>query len=275
LEGKRLNILFVGDIMGKPGRWALSQLLPGLKKKYAVDFTIVNIENSAGGYGCTPQIAQKIKSYGADLQTSGNHIWDRKEILQYMESDPNFLRPANHPPGTPGFGSRVKPLITGQKVAVLNLEGRVYMRDLEDPFRYAEREIEELKKETPIIIVDFHAEATSEKQAMGWYLDGKVSAVIGTHTHVQAADEQILPGGTAFITDVGMTGPHKGVIGINAADALARFLTQLPHRFTVATEDIKLSAVVVSVDEQTGKATKIERLRIDFKPEGQTFEETE
>jgi len=268
-----LNILFVGDIMGKPGRWVLSQLLTGLKKKYAVDFTVVNVENAAGGYGCTPQIAQKIKSYGADLQTSGNHIWDRKEIYPFMETDANFLRPANHPPGAPGFGSRIKTLITGQKVAVLNLEGRVFMRELECPFRYADRELEEIRKETPIILVDFHAEATSEKQAMGWYLDGRVSAVVGTHTHVQSADEQILPGGTAFITDVGMTGPHRGVIGINAQDALARFLTQLPHRFTVASEDIKLCAVVVSVDEQSGKATKIERLRIDFKGDGKPFDD--
>lgn len=259
--------------MGKPGRWALSQMLTGLKKKYAVDFTVANVENAAGGYGCTPQIAQKIKSYGVDLQTSGNHIWDRKEIFPFMENDTNFLRPANHPPGAPGFGSRVKHLITGQKVGVLNLEGRVFMRDLEDPFRYADRELEEMHKETPIILVDFHAEATSEKQAMGHYLDGRVSAVVGTHTHVQAADEHIMPGGTAFITDVGMTGPHRGVIGVNAQDALARFLTQLPHRFTVATEDVKLCAVVVSVDEQTGKATKIERLRIDFKPEAGTFED--
>ena len=268
-----MNILFVGDIMGKPGRWVLSQLLTGLKKKYAVDFTVVNVENAAGGYGCTPQIAQKIKSYGADLQTSGNHIWDRKEIYPFMETDANFLRPANHPPGAPGFGSRIKTLITGQKVAVLNLEGRVFMRELECPFRYADRELEEIRKETPIILVDFHAEATSEKQAMGWYLDGRVSAVVGTHTHVQSADEQILPGGTAFITDVGMTGPHRGVIGINAQDALARFLTQLPHRFTVASEDIKLCAVVVSVDEQSGKATKIERLRIDFKGDGKPFDD--
>lgn len=262
--------------MGKPGRWALSQMLTGLKKKYAVDFTVANVENAAGGYGCTPQISQKIKSYGVDLQTSGNHIWDRKEIFPYMETEPNFLRPANYPPGAPGFGVRVKPLITGQKVAVLNLEGRVFnARELECPFRCADREIVEIRKDTPIILVDFHAEATSEKQVMGLYLDGKVSAVVGTHTHVQSADEQILPGGTAFITDVGMSGPHRGVIGFNVSDVLARFLTQLPHRITVASEDIKLCAVVVSVDEQTGKATKIERLRIDFKGDGKPFEEND
>lgn len=259
-----MKILLIGDLMGKPGRWAVSQLLPDLKKISQIDFVIANVENAAGGFGLTKEIAAKVYSYGVNVLTSGNHIWDRKEIHEYLDKEPNILRPANYPAGDPGKGSVVYQLKDGTKIGVLNIQGRVFMKEIDCPFRIADQELEKLKKETNLIVVDVHAEATSEKMALAWYLDGRVSAVIGTHTHVQTVDETILPGGTAFITDVGMTGGHKSVIGIIKEDAVTRFLTQIPNRFRIAKDDIKFCAVSVEIDQSTGKALKIERIRIDM-----------
>ncbi len=256
-------VLFIADIMGKPGRYAVATMLPQLKKKHDLDFVIANVENAAGGFGLTKEIADKFFHYGVDCQTTGNHVWDRKELLDYIGQTTNILRPANFPPGLPGNGSGIFKTKSGVKIGVLNLQGRVFMAPLDCPFRTADKEIEKLKAQTSIIIVDFHAEATSEKQALGWYLDGKVSAVLGTHTHVQTADETILPNGTAYITDAGMTGPHQSVIGIAKEDALERFLKQLPRRFGVAQKDIKFCGVLLDLDENTGVAKSIERLRID------------
>ncbi|UCB51770.1 MAG: TIGR00282 family metallophosphoesterase [Candidatus Zixiibacteriota bacterium] len=259
-----MNILFVADIVGKPGRWAVSQLLPDLLRTHQIDFVIANVENAAGGFGLTKEIAKKIHSYGVDCLTSGNHIWDRKDIYPYLDEDRRILRPANYPPDAPGRGVGVFESASGRKVGVLNIQGRVYIKEIDCPFRVAEQEIEKLKRETKVIIVDLHAEATSEKVALGRYLDGRVSAVLGSHTHVQTADEAILPAGTAYITDVGMTGPHDSVIGVNTKDALARFLLQIPHRFTLGRKDVKFSGVLVGVDPDTGKATDIERIKIDI-----------
>lgn len=259
-----MNILFIADIVGKPGRWAVSQLLPDLLRTHQIDFAIANVENAAGGFGLTREIAKKIHSYGVDCLTSGNHIWDRKDIYPYLDEDQRILRPANYPPDAPGRGAGIFESASGQKIAVLNIQGRVYIKEIDCPFRVAKEEIERLKGETNVLIMDLHAEATSEKVAMGRYLDGRVSAVLGSHTHVQTADETILPGGTAYITDVGMTGPHDSVIGVKTEDALARFLLQIPRRFTLANRDVKFSGVLVKVDPDTGKATDIERLRIDI-----------
>ena len=249
--------------MGRPGRWAVSQLLPDLKRTHQIDFTIANVENAAGGFGLTKEIAKKIHSYGVDCFTSGNHIWDRKDIYPYLSEDECILRPANYPPDAPGRGAGIFETKGGDKIGVLNIQGRVYIKEIDCPFRVAEEEIKRLKEETNIIIVDMHAEATSEKIALGWYLDGKVSAVIGSHTHVQTADETILPEETAYITDAGMTGAHDSVIGINKEDALARFLLQIPRRFTPAKKDIKFCGVLVKIDSEAGKALGIERIKID------------
>ena len=259
-----MNILFIADIVGKPGRWAVSQLLPDLLRTHQIDFVLANVENAAGGFGLTKEIAKKIHAYGVDCLTSGNHIWDRKDIYPYLEEDRRILRPANYPSGAPGRGVGIFESASGHKVGVLNIQGRVYIKEIDCPFRRADEEIEKLKAETNVIIMDLHAEATSEKVAMGRYLDGKVTAVLGSHTHVQTADETILPHGTAYITDVGMTGPHDSVIGVNTKDALARFLLQIPHRFTLSKKDIKFCGVLVGVDPDTGKATGIERIKIDI-----------
>jgi metallophosphoesterase (TIGR00282 family) len=269
-----LNILFIADIVGRPGRWAVSQVLPDLKKTHQIDFTIANVENAAGGFGLTKEIARKIHSYGVDCLTSGNHIWDRKDIYPYLNEDQRILRPANYPPGVPGRGAGTFESKEGHRVGVLNLQGKVYIKEIDCPFRMADKEIKTLKEQTHVIIVDVHAEATSEKMALGWYLDGKVSAVLGSHTHVQTADEAILPNGTAFVTDAGMTGAHDSVIGINKEDAIARFLTQIPRRFTIAKKDIKFSGVLVQVDPDTGKARRIDRIKIDVpRPEEEEKED--
>lgn len=260
-----MNILFVSDIMGKPGRWILSQILRSVKEKYRIDFTIANIENAAGGFGLTEQISQKITSYGVDVQTSGNHIWDRSDIFIFLEEPENkVLRPANSPSGSPGFGSTVSTLPDGRKVGVINIEGRVFGRNIDCPFRTVDGELSMMKDETKIIVVDFHAETTSEKMAMAHYLDGRVSLVVGTHTHVQTADECVMPKGTAYITDAGMTGPHSGVIGMKVRPVLARFLTAIPHRFAVASDDVRMAGVVAEIDDETGMAKSIERLMIPY-----------
>jgi metallophosphoesterase (TIGR00282 family) len=257
-----VKLLFIGDVIGKPGRQALSNELHRLVDRYMVDLVIANGENAAGGFGITEETARDLYRCGIHLLTSGNHIWDKKDALDFIKREEMLLRPANYPEGTPGRGSTVITTAGGIKVAVLNLEGRVFMNNLDCPFRVADREIELLKRETPIIFVDFHAEATSEKAALGWYLDGRASAVVGTHTHVQTADERILTGGTAYITDVGMTGSYDSVIGVRKEEAISRFLTQLPAKFEVAKKDIRLNAVVIEVDAQSGKALRIERIAV-------------
>ena len=257
-----VKILFIGDIIGKPGRQAVSRELYRLVDRHTIDIVIANGENAAGGFGLTIDVAKELFNQGVHLLTGGNHIWDKKEQVPLILADSRIIRPANYPSGAPGAGSTVLTTPGGVKVGVLNLEGRVYMKNLECPFLVADREIEWLKSETSIIFVDFHAEATSEKSAMGWYLDGRVTAMIGTHTHVQTADERILPQGTAFLTDVGMTGSFDSVIGMGIEETLHRFLTQLPAKFEVAKKNIRLNAVVVGVDETSGKAVSIERINM-------------
>lgn len=255
-----MNILFIGDIVGSPGRLAIRELVPKLKKKKKIDFTIANAENAAGGSGITPDVANELFDSGVDVLTSGDHIWQKKEIYDVLERDKRVLRPANYPKGNPGSGAAIIESQDGTKVAVVNLLGRVFLSTIGCPFKTAEEIIGQLKEKTSVIIVDIHAEATSEKIALGRFLDGSASAVIGTHTHVQTADEQILAKGTAYITDAGMTGPFDSIIGRKVEQILARFLTQMPAKFEMATEDVRLQGVVVDVDEKTGRALAIERV---------------
>lgn len=257
-----MRILLIGDIVGKPGRRAIEGLLEKTIADHEIEFTIANGENAAGGMGITPAIAIEILDQGVDVLTTGNHIWAKKEIIPFLREETKILRPANYPDPAPGRGWGVFESRNGKKVGVLNLEGRVFMRNLDCPFRVGERKVELLKEETNSIIVDFHAEATSEKVALGWFLNGRVSAVLGTHTHIQTADERILDGGTAYISDVGMTGPLASVIGIRKQLALERFLTQIPWKFDVATEEIELQGVVVEVDSETGRSKNIQRVRV-------------
>lgn len=256
-----MKILFIGDIVGKVGRLTVKALLPAIVSRYRIDLVIANGENAAGGFGITEKIAAELFGYGIHIITSGNHIWDKKDSIPYISKENRLLRPLNYPPGVPGYGSVIY-TIQGLKVAALNLSGRVFMSNLECPFRTGIAEIERLQAETNIIIVDFHAEATSEKIAFGYYVDGKVSAVIGTHTHVQTADEKILPDGTAYITDVGMTGPSASVIGVGKEQIIERFLLQMPQKFETAGGDGILSGVVAEIDEKTGKARAIQRLQL-------------
>ncbi len=256
-----MRILFIGDITGSPGRGAVKTLLPGIKKREEIDFVIANGENTAGGSGITPPLADELFSYGVEVLTSGDHIWKRKEIVDRIEQDRRILRPANYPTEAPGFGAFVAETKSKVKVGVINLIGRVFMQAVECPFRVAKQEISKMSNDANIIVVDIHCEATSEKIAMGWYLDGTVSAVVGTHTHVQTADEKILPGGTAYITDTGMTGPFDSVIGRKKEQILTRFITQMPARFEMAEGDVQLHGVVIEIDEKTGKALSIKRLQ--------------
>jgi 2',3'-cyclic-nucleotide 2'-phosphodiesterase len=255
-----MRILFIGDIVGRPGRELVRDGLRGLVEYHSIDFVVANAENSAAGFGITREIGDQLLDYGVDVMTSGNHIWDKKEALDYIGTEPRLLRPANYPAGAPGNGSYVARTRDGVSVGVINAMGRVFMLNIDDPFVVIRREIEAMRERTRIIFVDFHAEATSEKIAMGWHLDGLVTAIVGTHTHVQTADERILPKGTAYLTDVGMTGPHDSIIGVEIAAALGRFLTALPQKFETATGNPRLNAVVVDADEKTGHATEIERL---------------
>jgi hypothetical protein len=258
---KPLTVICVGDVFGEPGRRAVQMLLPKLKKQHEADLAVVNVENSASGFGVTPQIARTFLEQGVDVMTSGNHIWDKKEIIEYIGKENLLLRPANYPPGTPGAGSIV--IKAGpHKVAVLNLMGRVFLPQLDCPFRKADEELERLRAETSIIVVDMHAEATSESQAMGWHLDGRVSVVVGTHRHVQTADERLLPKGTAYITDLGLTGPTDSVIGVEPELALARFLSGMPNRFEPAKGPAMLQGAVIRIDPETGRGLSIERLRV-------------
>ncbi len=254
-----IHILLIADIMGRPGRKAVERLLPELRIEYPLDFVIANGENSAGGYGITHRIAQEIFDLGINCITSGNHIWAQKEVISLLNSDARVLRPLNYPPGVPGNGSGIYES-DGIRIGVINLQGRLYMSSIDCPFRLGHNEVETMAKETPLIIVDFHAEATSEKKAFGWFMDGQVTALIGTHTHVQTADETILPGGTAYISDCGMTGAFDSVIGVNKEKAVENFLTQIPRRLDVAKEDIRMNAVLVKADVHTGKAISIVRI---------------
>jgi len=260
-----MRVLFMGDIVGKPGRTVIKKALPGLKKKEGIDFVIANGENAAGGSGLTPPICDELLSYGIDVITSGDHIWKKKEIVDYISTTDRVLRPLNYPAGAPGYGAVVVESAGGDKVGVINLLGRVFMAPLENPFAAGRREAERLKEKTPVIIVDIHAEATSEKIALGYYLEGMVSAVIGTHTHVQTADEKILPKGTAYISDCGMTGPFDGVIGRKKEQILARFLTQMPTHFEMAEGDVRINGVIVDVDAKTGEAEAITRVNLQDK----------
>ena len=257
-----MNVLMVGDIFGDSGRAALAKLLPKLRQQHAIDVAVVNIENAAGGFGVTPQIARTVlEAGGVDVLTSGNHIWDKKEIIPYIGKENLLLRPANFPVGTPGSGY-ITVKAGPHRVAVLNLMGRVFMNPIDCPFRKADEVVAELRRETPVVLVDMHAEATSEVMALGWYLDGRVSAVVGTHRHVQTSDERILPGGTAYITDLGMTGPVDSVIGVDKDIIIQRFLTQMPIRFEPAKGPAALRGVVIVVDPDTGRATSIQRLDV-------------
>jgi metallophosphoesterase (TIGR00282 family) len=260
-----MRILFVGDVVGSPGRKIIHDRLADAIMQSHVDLCIVNGENSASGFGITPRLVEELIAAGAEVLTGGNHIWDRKEILDYFPHEPRLIRPANFPEGAPGSGIYVGKAKNGVDYAVMDLQGRTFMQALDCPFRAAERELARIPANVKVIVVDIHAEATSEKQAMGWFLDGRVSAVVGTHTHVATADERVLPGGTAYITDVGMTGPHDSVIGMDKVGIIQRFLDGMPARFTVPEGDVRMNAVLIDVDESTGHARSIERfvLRLD------------
>jgi hypothetical protein len=261
-----VKLLFIGDVVGQPGRRAVKELVPRLREQHALDFIIANGENSAGGSGITPKIADEIFSAGVDVITTGDHLWDQKEVLELLANEKRFLRPLNYPPATPGQGSGVfqirnpKSEARNISVGVLNLQGRTFMPPLENPFLAGLDAVKKLREQTKIIFVDFHAEATSEKIAFARMLDGQVSAVVGTHTHVQTADEQIFPGGTAYLTDAGFTGPHESVLGREIAPVIQRFLTSMPQRFEVAKERVILHGAVVEIDEITGRAMKIDRI---------------
>jgi metallophosphoesterase (TIGR00282 family) len=265
-EATTIRLLFFGDVMGEPGRKALTDLIPQLKAELAADFIIVNGENAAAGRGITPKIAIGLMRAGAAVVTSGDHIWDQKEIVPYLADEPRMLRPLNYPEGVPGSGSVVLETAKG-KVGVINLIGRVFMGpQVDNPFPAVEQCVEAMRQETPIIFVDFHAEATSEKVAMGWHLDGKVSAVVGTHTHVPTADERVLPGGTAFLCDVGMCGPLDSVIGSQIEPVLERFKTAMPARFGIGRGTVRVNGALVEVEIATGKAVSIERVTRYWEP---------
>ena len=256
-----MKLLFIGDIVGQPGRRAVTELLPKLREQHSLDFIIANGENSAGGSGITPKTAGEIFSAGVDVITSGDHLWDQKEVMELLANEKRFLRPLNYPPGTPGQGSAIFEVRSPISVAVMNLQGRAFMQPpLENPFLAARAEVERLRQQTKIIFVDIHAEATSEKIALARILDGQVSAVVGTHTHVQTADEQIFPGGTAYLTDAGFTGPHESVLGREIEPVIKRFLTGMPQRFEVAKNNVLLHGAMIEIDDASGKALKIQRV---------------
>ncbi len=261
-----MRFLIVGDVVGKPGRKILQAKIDRIRQGFHIDAVIVNGENAAGGMGITPEVCDEILALGVDVITTGNHVWDKKEILGYINQQPRLLRPLNYPEGVPGRGSMLLEF-KERKWAVINLSGRVFMSPLDCPFQKVNQEVEYLKQFTNTILVDFHAEASSEKIAMGWFLDGKVSCVFGTHTHVATADERILPQGTAYITDIGMTGSQDSVIGIEVFEIIQRFLTQMPFRYRVAKENLWLNGVIVDTDDVSGKALSIFRISIPFEEE--------
>ena len=255
-----MRILFIGDIVGKPGRELVRRGLPSLVEQHSIDLVIANAENAAAGFGITREIGDQLLGWGVDVMTTGNHVWDKKEAIDYIGAEPRLLRPANYPAGVPGNGSYLARTADGRSAGVVNVMGRVFMLAIDDPFDVVLKEIAALKARARVVFVDFHAEATSEKIAMGWHLDGKVTAVVGTHTHVQTADERILPKGTAYLTDVGMTGPHDSIIGVEIEPALGRFRNAMPARFETATANPRLNAVIVEADDATGMATDVERV---------------
>lgn len=257
-----MKVIVIGDVVGKPGRKILTEKLKALKEQHEAEFVVANAENAAEGAGVVPKVGDEIINAGVDVMTSGNHIFDKKEVIQYIENEPRLLRPANYAPDAPGRGLWLGSSVSGTQVAVINIQGRVFMPPTECPFRTADRLLAEIGNRAKVIIVDHHAEATSEKLAMGRYLDGRVSVVVGTHTHVQTADEQVLSGGTAYITDLGMTGPYDSIIGVESQLVVTRFLRGLPIRYQTATENPQLHGVVVEIDERTGKAIGIQRLQI-------------
>ncbi|HXV62144.1 MAG TPA: TIGR00282 family metallophosphoesterase [Vicinamibacteria bacterium] len=257
-----MRLLVAGDVVGKAGRKILRAGLALMRQRDDYDLVVVNVENAAAGFGITPDIAGKFFSLGIDVLTTGNHVWDKKEILAHMDDEPRLLRPVNYPDGCPGNGTYVATTRSGAAVAVVNLQGRVFMPLIDCPFRAIDRELEALRDRTPIVLVDLHAEATSEKMALSWYLDGRVSAVVGTHTHVPTADERILPKGTAYITDLGMCGAYDSVIGIEPATSLPRFLTAMPTKFEPASRNPWMCGVVIDVDDSTGLARSIERFKL-------------
>lgn len=257
-----MKILFIGDIVGKAGRALTRRGVSTLVDRHDVDLVVANVENAAGGNGITRAIGESLRDHGIQVMTSGNHIWDQKEALDYIELEPRLLRPANYPSGAPGAGRVVVTARSGDPVGVINVMGRVFMAPMENPFAVVKRELAAVRETARVVLVDFHAEATSEKIAMGWHLDGEVTAVVGTHTHVQSADDRLLPDGTAYITDVGMTGPHDSVLGVEKKVVLRRFLTALPGRFETARGDPRLHGVLVTADPDTGRATAIERLSL-------------
>lgn len=260
------TLLFIADVIGSPGREALAGLLPELRRRHDVHLVICNCENSAAGFGVTREVARELFAAGCDVLTGGNHLWDKKDATDYIGEEPRLVRPANLPAGTPGEGWRVFKASNGVPVGVVNLLGRVFMKEAECPFRTADTALTALAPQAKVVFVDFHAETTAEKIALGWHLDGRASAVIGTHTHVQTADDRILPGGTACLTDAGMTGGFDSVIGMDRTAALRRFLTLMPERLTPSTGDLRLNAVLVQVDEASGRATSIQRLQVPFTP---------
>lgn len=255
-----LKILFIGDICGSVGRRCVTKLLPGLKAELAADMVVANAENAAGGVGLTSKLAGELFLAGVEVITTGNHVWRHAELRSLLDEEPHLLRPANYPPGVAGHGHVVARTAGGVRVGVLNLEGRVFMSNLDCPFRAADELLAGPLADADVVVVDIHAEATSEKQALGWYLDGRVGAVIGTHTHVPTADQRVLPGGTAYITDIGLTGPHESVIGMRREQAIGRFLTQKPTRFQPATGDRRLQGALVTLDPAEGLAVDIERV---------------
>lgn len=257
-----MRVLFVGDVFGKAGRRILKERLQGLLAEEHIDFCVANAENAAGGFGLTPPLVEELLALGIDLLTSGNHVWDKQAILPYMDQQPRLLRPQNYPNSVPGRGTFVGTTRCGVPVGVLNLQGRVYMPAIDCPFRVGEAAVQQMRRQAEIILVDFHAEATSEKQAFAWYMDGRVTAVVGTHTHVQTADERILPRGTAYITDLGMTGPYDSVIGSIPDFALERFIRQIPVRLEPASANPRLCGAILDIDEATGKANSIRRLNV-------------
>jgi 2',3'-cyclic-nucleotide 2'-phosphodiesterase len=256
----RVRILFIADVVGQPGRRAVRELLPRVRLRHPVELVIANAENVAGGSGTTPATAEELFAAGVDVLTSGDHLWDQKDVLQLLEGERRFVRPGNYPPGTPGRGSAVFPARNGVLVGVVNVQGRTFMPPMENPFVWVTEEVERMRVRTPVIVVDFHAEATSEKIAMGRMLDGQVTALVGTHTHVQTADERVFPGGTAFICDAGYTGPHESVIGREIEPVIRKMRTGQPQRFEVAKEGVRLQGVWIEVDPATGRALRIERV---------------
>jgi len=257
-----MRVVLIGDVNGRAGRQAVQSCLPRLIAERPIDFAVANVENAADGFGVTPDLAEQILACGIDCLTSGNHIWDKPEVIDYLPTQPRLLRPLNYPEGTPGVGVYLGETPGGVPVAVINLMGRVFMPPCDNPFEVIDKKLEAIRVRARIILVDMHAEATSEKSAMGWHLAGRVSAVVGTHTHVQTADETILPGGTAYITDLGMCGPYDSVIGIEKELALKKFRTGLPVRFSIAKRDARVCGVVVEIDETTGQSRSIERIQL-------------